>query len=369
MAIHDRRARIGIIGAGWWSTTAHLPTLAQASDAEVVALADLNEQRLHQAGDAFGIQNRYLDYRQLLERERLDGVIVATTHASHFGIAADVLQHGLALLLEKPMVLHAAEARRLVEQAQQHDAPLIVGYPWHFVEQHQQLRALIAQGRLGRIQMVSCNFASMVVEYFRGNPEAYRPIFAWKITGPSPTTYSEPRVAGGGQGHLQVTHSAGLLFWLTGLRPLSVGAFMENHDLKVDLCDAIAVRFDGGAVGTLASTGAIPAAHSGNQQLEYRIYGTEGFALLDVMEGSCRLFWNDGSVEALAPVPPGQGYPQHTTSRHLVDVLHGRVENTSPGEIGWRTVELLDAAYVSAAEGRIVAVEELYDNTSVAAAR
>lgn len=360
MAVEHRRARIGVVGAGWWATTAHLPALAQSTDAEVVALADLNERRLHEAGDAFGIERRYLDYRQMLDGERLDGVIVATTHASHFGIARDVLEHRLALLIEKPMVLHAAEARSLVELAEQRGVPLIVGYPWHFVEQHQQLRGLIARGRLGRLQMVSSNFASMVVEYYRGNPEAYRKIFGWKVTGPSAATYSEPSVAGGGQGHLQVTHSAGLLLWLTGLKPLSIGAFMEQFDLKVDLCDAIAVRFEGGAVGTLASTGAIPATHSGNQQLEYRIYGTEGFALLDVLNGTCRLFRNDGGVETLDPVPPDRRYPQETTARHFVDVLHGRAENNSPGEIGWRTVELLEAAYISAAEGRIVAVEELY---------
>jgi hypothetical protein len=57
--------------------------------------------------------------------------------------------------------------------------------------------------------------------------------------------------------HLQVTHLAGLMFWVTGLRPAEVFAFMESFDLKVDLVDAIAIRFDNGAVGTLASDGAI----------------------------------------------------------------------------------------------------------------
>ena len=355
----ERRARIGIIGTGWWSTTAHLPSLIGYPSAEVAAIADLNAERLNQAGDTYRIERRYVDYREMLDRERPDGVIVATTHATHYEIGHEVLQRGIGLLLEKPMVLRAREARTLTALAAQKNVPLIVGYPWHFVPQHQQLRDAIAAGRLGQIQLVSNLFASMVIEYFRANPLAYQPVFNWPVTGPTPATYSDPKVAGGGQGHLQVTHAAGLMLWLTGLQPLSVAAYMENWDLKVDLCNAISIRFDNGAIGTIASTGGIARPHAGNQQFELRIYGTEGYALLDVMASTCHLYFNDGGVEELPLVPPNQRYPSELTSRHLVDVLLGRAENRSPGEIGARVVEVLDGAYTSAAEGRIVQVAEL----------
>jgi predicted dehydrogenase len=353
------RARIGIIGTGWWSTQAHLPSLTQYPAAEVVAIADLSAERLRRAGDAYGIERRYSDFRHMLDAEQLDGVIVATTHATHYEIASEVLERKLGLMLEKPMVLRAREARELNHLAERQGVPLIIGYPWHFVPQHQQLRERIASGYLGKIQLVSNLFASMVLEYYRGRPEAYASIFNWPVTGPTAATYSEPSVAGGGQGCLQVTHSAALLLWLTGLRPVSVAAFMENFDLKVDLCDAITVRFEDGAIGTLGSTGGIPAAHSGNQQLEYRIYGTEGYALLDVMAGTCAIYRNDGRIERLDPTPPDRRYPQEATSRHLVDLLLGQGINTSPGEVGVRAVEVLDAAYHSSAEGRMIRVEEL----------
>jgi predicted dehydrogenase len=353
------RVRIGIIGTGWWSTQAHLPSLMQYPAAEVVAIADLSAERLRRAGEAYGIERRYSDFRQMLDAEKLDGVIVATTHATHYEIAREVLSRKLGLMLEKPMVLHAHEARELNHLADRQGVPLIIGYPWHFVPQHQQLRTLIASGYLGKIQLVANLFASMVLEYYRGRPDRYASIFNWPVTGPTPATYSEPSVAGGGQGSLQVTHSAALLLWLTNLRPVSVAAFMENFDLKVDLCDAITVRFENGAIGTLGSTGGIPIKHSGNQQLEYRIYGTEGYALLDVMAGTCAIYRNDGRIEQLDPTPPTRSYPQEATSRHLVDLLLGRDVNHSPGEVGVRAVEVLDAAYRSSAEGRIIRVEEL----------
>ena len=137
---------------------------------------------------------------------------------------------------------------------------------------------------------------------------------------------------------------------------------MANFDVRVDLCDAISVRFAEGAVGTLASTGGIPAAQAGQQHLEYRIYGSEGYALLDAMAGTCAIHYNDGRSETLPPTTPDRRYDPGATSRHLADLLDGRVEeNLSDGMIGVRTVELLDAAYRSANEGRIVRVAELTD--------
>jgi predicted dehydrogenase len=357
---NKRRARIAIIGAGWWSTQAHLPSLREYPLAEVVGIADLSPERLRAAGDAYGVQQQYSDYRQMLDVEQPDGVIVAVNHVAHYEVAKEVLERKLGLLLEKPMVLRAREARTLKRLADENGVPMVIGYPWHFVPQNQQLRDIIASGRLGRIQLASGLFASMVIEFLRGRPQAYASIFNYPVTGPTPSTYSEPGIAGGGQGHLQVTHSAALLFWLTGLKPVKVSAFMERFDLKVDLCDAITVRFDNDAIGTIASTGNIALAHSGNQRLDYRIFGTEGYVMLDVLDGTCTIYSNDGTVQRLDPTPPDRRYPQEATARHLVDLLLGRATvNISPAEFGVRTVELLEAAYRSAGEGRMIRVDEL----------
>ena len=354
------RARIGVIGTGWWATYAHLPALMSYPLAEVAAIADPSPERLAQAAEHFGITEQYHDYRAMLDRGELDGVIVATPHNTHYTVAREVLMRRLPLMLEKPMVLAAREARELQRIAEQQQVPLVIGYPYHFVEQHAALRDRIKAGALGQIQLTHSLFASMVLEYYRANPQAYADVFRWQVTGPQPSTYSDPSIAGGGQGHLQVTHSAALLLWLTDLRPREVAAFLEGFDLQVDVCDAISVRFDGGAVGTIASTGAIPTTQQAHSQLETRIYGSDGYAWLDAMAGTCSIFFNDGGVEMLDEVPAEGRYPMATTSRHLVDLILGHeTTNRSPAEIGARTVELLEAAYRSAAERRIVSIDEL----------
>ncbi len=354
------RARIGVVGTGWWSTSVHLPSLRGYPAAELVAIADRDEAALRRAGDAFGVAGRYADHRAMIEAERLDGVVVATPHATHFAIARDALERGVGVMVEKPMVLRADEARALVGLAEERGVPLVVGYPYHFVPQYQRLREAIAGGRLGQLQLVHGLFASMVIEYYRGNPAAYERAFGWEVTGPGAGTYSDPAVAGGGQGQTQVTHAAGLLLWLTGLEPVAVAAAMAGFGLAVDLCDALSVRFGGGTVGTLASTGGIPVAQGGNGQLELRLYGATGYALLDAMAGTAAIYTEDGGVEHLPTVSAEARYPQAATSRHLVDLLLGReAENQSPGALGARVVELLEAAYRSADEGRFVRVDEL----------
>jgi len=328
--------------------------------AEIVAIADPSVERLEQAAEHFGIPARFPTHEAMLDHTQLDGVIVATPHATHYAIARDVLTRGVGLMLEKPMVLRAREARDLLRLAEQRQVPLVIGYPWHFIEQHALLKALIAEGALGQLQLTHTLFASMVLEYYRANPQAYADVFKWQVTGPQPNTYSDPSIAGGGQGQLQMTHSAALTLWLTDLRPRHVAAFMANDDLRVDLCDAVSVRFDTGAVGTFASTGGIPAPQRGHQQLELRLYGSDGYALLDAMAGTCSLHFNDGSIERLDDVPADRRYPLEATSRHLVElILDKSAINKSDAEIGARTVELLEAAYLSAAGKRVVDVDEL----------
>src|SRR3990172_12879889 len=99
---------------------------------------------------------------------------------------------------------------------------------------------------------------------------------------PPPTPSVASQVAG--RARTQMTHSLALLLFLTGLVPTRVAAFMESLDAPVDVIDALSIRFEGGAVGSASSTGAVtPLEHT--ELLEYRIHGSRGHLQFDVMEG------------------------------------------------------------------------------------
>ena len=115
----NQKARIAVIGTGWWATYTHIPGLQANDNAELVAICDSDPQRLDAAAEAYHIEKCYRDVAPMLAQENLDGAVIATNHASHYPLAKRCLEAGLHLMIEKPMTLDASEARALLELAQQ----------------------------------------------------------------------------------------------------------------------------------------------------------------------------------------------------------------------------------------------------------
>ena len=348
-------ARIGVIGTGWWATRAHLPAIAANPDAGLVAIADPNEANRGRAAEVFAPPAVYDNHREMLQAEQLDGVVVAVPHTRHFDIARDALQHDLHVLLEKPMVLTADHARELLQTAAEHDRQVIVGYPWHYNDQVNRARGWIASGAIGDLLYVHSLFASIVWELYRGDVELVADEMGYTVNPTGRDTYSDPDLSGGGQGVTQITHSGALLLHMTGLKPTEVFAHMHNHDLRVDLVDALSVRFENGCLGTIGSTGSTVRAQE--EVLEYRLYGTGGHILFDVMNEGLTMYRADGSITESPPCPPAPAgrdystsYPEEGPLNNLVEVIGGG-PNRSPGRLGARVVAMLEAAYASAADG------------------
>lgn len=351
----SKKARVAVIGTGWWATFAHIPGLQAHEGADLVALCDTDPARLNRAADEYQIDHRYPDVDSLLDAEQLDGVVVATTPATHYEVAKTCLERGLHTMIEKPMVSQSSQARELLQIAEDNDRQVIVGYPWHFTEHARQARELVQAGELGDIQFVTSIFASMVIEFYRRNPAAYQPVFNFPVHAPTDASAADTSFASGGQGQIQITHSSGLMFRVSGLRARNVSAFMNQFDVDVDLVDGISVQFDGGAVGIVGSTGNIGVGDGGQHEL--RIYGSKAYLIMEVINGTTTVRYHDGRETRFEPLPESDRYPMFATAGNLVDVINGTDVNRSPGEVGLRVVEFLEASYRSAAQGATVPVE------------
>lgn len=352
--------RIGVIGTGWWATQFHLPGLTDHPGAEVTAVADVDEAGLTAAADRFGVAAAFTDPDELLSSELVDGVVIAVPHTFHYPLAKSALAAGLHVLVEKPMVLRAIEAWDLVDIADRSGLHLMVGYTSQFTRAARRCRELVASGAIGEVIHVAGLFATMVESYYRGRPDDYEPVFEFPVTGPRSDTYSDPAIAGGGQGQTQVTHGMGMVLHVTDRRVDEVNAYMDEQDLDVDLVDAIAYRLDNGAVGTMAATGSLRPGQP--QQQEFRYYGTEGFILQDLLAGTLEAHFNDGGSEILDPLDEDERYPARAPARTLADLISGdRTENPAPAVPAARTVEFLEAAYRSVELGRPVGTDELLD--------
>lgn len=348
------RARIGVIGTGWWATRAHLPALAANRDAAIAAIADPDRSNRERARRHFNIAPAgvFDDVNAMLERASLDGVIVAVPHHLHATVAEAALERGLHTLVEKPMTLRSVDAHRLGRLAQRRGCELIVGYPWHYNRQVIALRALIAAGRIGRLEAVTAQYASIARELYRGAPERYADLLDARVNAPGADTYSDPAISGGGQAVTQTTHVLALLLWLTGLRPRHVAAMVGRFDLDVDLVDGVLIAFEGDAIASVASTGSLLPGQ--DERLEVRLFGTGGHVLLDLTAGRAAVIDTKGTVEELPLLAEVERTPEGAPSANLVDVILGRAPNGSPASVGIGTVELVEAVYAAAETGRTV---------------
>lgn len=350
------RVRVGVVGTGWWATQHHIPGLIAYEHCEVVALVDRDPVNLGRAAAAFGVGRTYADHQALLDAGDVDCVVVAVPHAYHYEIARDSLDAGLGVLVEKPMVLRAAEAWNLVALSEARDLPLVVGYTFQFTRLAERARRALQGGEIGELLLVSGLFASMVQSYYSSLPGDYADVFKFPLTGPKADTYSNPAISGGGQGQTQITHAMGMVLWATGARAVEVNAKMANAGLEVDLVDAISYTLDNGAIGTMAATGSIKPGQG--EQLELRYYGSDGYLLQQPLTGTLTV-QRDGSPPEVAETPAEDIYPAHATARCLVDLVRGEGENSAPARPAAATVEFLEAAYRSVKENRPITIEEL----------
>jgi predicted dehydrogenase len=350
------KVRVGVVGTGWWATQQHIPGLLAYEHCDVVALADRDPVNLGRAAEVFGVDRMYADHQALLAAGDVDCIVVAVPHAYHYEIARDSLDAGLGVLVEKPMVLRAAEAWDLVERSRARDLPLVVGYTFQFTRVAERARRALREGEIGDLLLVSGLFASMAQSYYSSRPGDYADVFKFPLTGPKADTYSDPTISGGGQGQTQITHAMGMVLWATGARAVEVNARMANVGLDVDLVDAVSYTLDNGAIGTMAATGSIKPGQG--EQLELRYYGSAGYVLQQPLTGTLTV-QRDGAPPEIVETLAEDVYPAYATARCLVDLVRGEGENRAPAAPAAATVEFLEAAYVSARDNRAVQVDEL----------
>jgi predicted dehydrogenase len=349
-------ARIALIGTGWWATEHHIPALLVHPNAELVALCDADLAKAQQTAHAYGIPNAYASVDDLLANEQLDGAIVVTNHATHHEVAKACLLAGLHILIEKPMTLFAPEAKELVELAAARGVQIAMGYNHTYAPYTIRAQQMVASGGLGELQYVNGIFNQHVLRLYEGKSVGIGEGRERVVHSPA-DVYSDPRRSGGGHGHLQITHLASLLFFISGRRARRVQARMRNYGLAVDLVDAILVEFDNGSLGSIGGTGNM----AGGRKIDLQLYGEKGWIDIDEVAGTARIHSGDDLYEE-ALTDENRHYYRHATTNNFVDLIRGEAENHVSGEIGWRAVELLDAAYRSAAaDGAAVEVASLYE--------
>lgn len=358
MAGNDK-VRVGVIGAGAWAVGNHIPVLAERDDVQLVSAVRKGRDALEHLQERFGFEHISEDYRDALAQD-LDAVVVASPSRFHHEHAKAAMEAGAHVLCEKPFTIDPAQAWDLVDIADRLDRHLLLSFGWNYRPLGVEAKRLMDEHGVGNVQHVMVTMASGTRELLKatGSYQGASTDFH-----PDWDTWTDPEISGGGYAPAQLSHAMGLALWLTGDRADKVFALMNNEGARVDLHDAISIKYESGATGTLSGASAPAAANAidgegepwPRHQLLIRIYGDEGQCILDLERDFLWLYREDG-IDEKVDLPPHAGlYLCDAPPDTLVDLAKGKdVPNLSPPDLGARTVEVVAAAYESVRQGALV---------------
>ena len=147
------KLRIAVAGLGRIGWRFHAQTLAKHRDYKLVAAADAEAERCDEARAAFGC-DAYLDYYDMLDKTKLDAVVIATPTHLHKDMALAAFRNGLHVLMEKPLAVDLGEARTIVRAATRAGVVLTTYQPHRASAGHQHLRRIIDSGKIGHVYWV-----------------------------------------------------------------------------------------------------------------------------------------------------------------------------------------------------------------------
>ena len=151
-----RRMKVGIIGTGWIAES-HAQSYLRQPDVDIVALADIVPGKAADFAKRMGIQGArlYDSDRALIDAEKdIDCVSVCTYNRQHAPCAIYALEHGVNVLLEKPMCVTLDEAADICRAEKKSGKVLSIGFQPRFDENMKEIKKIVADGTLGKIYYI-----------------------------------------------------------------------------------------------------------------------------------------------------------------------------------------------------------------------
>jgi len=342
--------RVGVIGLGMGRH--HVANYQTHPGCTVVAVADLIPSLLTEMADKFGVEKRYPSGEEMLAKEKLDVVSIATPNDSHMALTLAAFEAGCHVLCEKPMALSAEQGRRMIAAAQKAGKRLMIDFSYRFSEQSLALKAQVDSGILGDVY-----FGRTVWHRRRGMPK----FGGW---------FGQKARSGGGPLIDLGVHRLDLALWLMGYpKPVwvlgstynpigSAQAVKQNKPFDVEDLAVGLIKFANGA--TLEVEASWAANIKESELMETRLYGTKAGLVQRNYDETYKFeaeiyLEREGThfdMKLHPPFPPATG-----AMYHFIDSILSGTPHIATGAEGLLVMEILDALYLSAAEGRPVEIK------------
>jgi len=341
------KVRIGIIGTGQricYHGSAVFSHLKK--DICLSALCDKRKERLEHARKeyekAFGYKiNAYLDYKEMIGKENLDGVYIASPNYLHRDMSLHSFSKGLHVLLEKPMELTLKKCDEIIKSAKTHKKVLVMGMQMHYEKRFHKITEIINKGVIGKPTMLWCT------EY----RQPYMEMKDWVW---------EKNKSGGAIVEKNCHHYDILNMWVQS-KPTTVyasGNIMKHKrrsGKKSEIVDNawIVNDYENGARGMI---GICFLAQDGYHYREFGVMGTEGKIFISSKDGeTIHLEQNNGKKSDIIV----SGELRGGVFKDFVDCIRTGNKPLMTGEIAKESMLIPLAAEVSIEEKRIVNINEL----------
>jgi predicted dehydrogenase len=342
-----KSVRLGIIGLGNMGSGHAEKILSGAVNrCELTAVCDPAPEKFARFANARGFTRS----DELVRSGAVDAVLIATPHYDHTTIGSDALQHGLHVLVEKPISVHKADAERLIAAHQDPKQVFAAMFNQRTDPYYQKVRELMQHGELGPVRRVNW----IITNWFR--TEAYYKLGSWRATW-----------AGEGGGVLlnQCPHNLDLFQWLFGMpnRVRGFCRFGHYHDIEVE--DDVTAYFeyaDGATAVFITSTGEAPgtnrlevAAENGRLVFENDVllFTKNETPMSEFSRTATKAFATPATTESKFTFPNHGG--QHVeVLQNFIDAILDNRPLIAPAAEGIHSVELANAILFSSARNQTV---------------
>ena len=270
-----REIGFGVVGLGMGKH--HAWTITEAKGARLVAVCDVDAERLNQVMAQYGCRG-YAAYEDLLADEDVEVAAICTPTGMHVDMALEAIALGKHLMVEKPVDVRLDKIDRLIEAGRNAGVKMQAIFQSRTVPLHRRMKEALDGGRLGKPIGVHAT-----LPWYRKQSYYEGPHGSWKGTW---------AMDGGGSLMNQGVHTVDLLQWLVGRVRSVMGAFgAYSHEIESEDTSVAALKFENGALGTLSTT---TCAYPGLPQT-ILIYGERG--TIRVEEGELKIWKIQGERE------------------------------------------------------------------------
>ena len=328
--------RIGLVGVGAAAQINHIPALKKIEAVEIVALCDRDPEKTARVAQKFGIPRTYQRFEELLSDDAIDAVDICTPNFLHAPMAMAALEADKDVLCERPLARSGDEAIAMAKAAKKADRELMCAVQHRFRPDAQLLKKFVEKGDLGEIFLAKAGWLRQRTEW---DSEEWR---------------RQKRESGGGVMLDLGFQMLDLTLWVMGMpRVMSVTASVHRlHKDEVEDSATTFLRLESGATLTLELTWGLLM----EKDFAYlNLFGSGGAALLNPFRVHKGMH---GSLVNVTPTfeTSRNQYKQAIEAQisHFADVLRKGTKPIGSGEELLPVMELIDAVYRSAEQGKEV---------------